>query len=615
MREYNINIPFTGLKQHEGDTTGLQELKNLYPVRGHWRVPASRQVFEMQGKYSLGSRATYGEYSFLSNGYMEIYTVDDLYKIGRDPDWPLDGKYVVRDELYLEPPYAEAYVIPGTFTGFLDGAWHGMDCGKVLFEDFAGVASRILWYGSGDTIDGKVIVFAKTVSGLADRCSVASDFFAVDNSGTLLNCRIGYSGVVNNTGVIRDCLSDNTLAGVDTGTITNSVIGEVSAGLSPNIWKDDGSHYKTGYTDLVYINPDSSTEQVARLPFSNPVSEVWFDDALIVAGDQGGAIIYPDGEYSYNQNITRVASFDARLFYTKVRDQGVYYGLVDSADIEDTFNYSEAPVRDTHLNEAGYMYMPSRIQQVKRLGDAMVCYGESGVFLLNEALGMPALGEVHGLPSDVGIAGALSVAGTLYEHVFVGTDGNVWRILHNFTAEKLGYDWVFKGTVPRVQLEPETGYYWVGAYMLTEGGLGGPMDWVPRGMSALSQGTITMAESMPSYVNVSLKTNILDMANNGQKRITVVNVSSEMSDVHVTTDYKYSGDVAVRPGKPIRCSPEGAAFSNTSFVYGTVQVTGVAYPGDRITKTEIRYQSHDRRYIRGTRGISQSGSEEEQAEA
>ena len=616
MREYNINIPFTGLKYHEGDISGLQELKNLYPDRGYWVSPRFRYVFDARSEgYSFGSHAVYGEYRFLSNGYIEIHSVEDLYKIGRDPDFPLDGKYIVRDNLLATPPYEHEYVIPGTFTGHIDGGWYPISCGQTLFEHLAGTASRVNWGGSGTVVDDRQIGFAIGVSGTADRCLGASDFFCNSNTGMLQNCRLGNLGVVNNSGVIRDCLAACSLGITNTGTIINSYLGEINRALSPNIWKDNGALQESGHTDLIYIDDDSDVVQICRLPFSNPVSEVWFDNVLIVAGDEGGAIVYPDGTYIYNQNITRVASFDARLFYTKVRDKGVYYGLVDSADIEGVFNYNEHNIRDTHLNEDGYMYMPAHIQQIKRLGDAMVCYGDCGVFLLNEALGMPALGEIHGLPSDVGIAGALSVDGTLYQHVFVGTDGNVWRILHNFTAEKLGYDWIFRNTQPRVQLEPGTGYYWVGNYILTERGLGGPMDWAPRGMSVLSQGTIVIADPMPSYVNVSLKTNILDMANNGQKRITVVNVISEMSDVHVTTDYKYSSDATMCAGKPVLCSPEGAAFSNTSFVYGTVRVSGVARPGDRITKAEIRYQSHDRRYIRGTRGVSQSGSEEEQAEA
>lgn len=615
MREYNINIPIVGLKQHEGDIAGLQELKNLYPYRGHWRTIHQRETFGLYDSYLLGSRAAYCEYGFLSNGFIEIFTVADLYKIGRDPAFPLDGKYVVRDNLLATPPYEHTHVVPGTFTGHIDGGWYPINCGQTLFEHLAGTASRVNWGGSGTVIDDKQIGFAIDVSGTADRCLAATELFCGSNTGILQNCRLGTFGVVNNSGTIRDCLAFSSLGTINTGTIINSYAGETNPALSPNIWKDNGALQESGHTDLRYIDDDSDVAHVCRLPFSRPVSEAWFDNVLVTAGDEGGAIVYPDGAYIYNQNIVRVASFDARLFYTKVRDKGVYYGLVDSADIEDVFNYKEHDIRDTHLNEDGYMYMPAQIKQIKRLGDAMVCYGDCGIFLLNEALGMPALGEIHGLPQGVGIAGSLSVDGTLYQHLFVGTDGNVWRILHNFTAEKLGYDWIFHGQQPRVQLELGTGHFWVGNYVLTEDGLGGPMDWTPRGFASLCHNSIAVADPLPDNVNISLKTNITDMANNGQKRITFVNVIAEMKDMFVTGYYKHKGSTVMRKSHSKPCSPEGAAFVNMSFTYGAVQITGIAHPGDRIMKAEIRYQSHDRRYIRGTRGISQSGSEEDHAEA
>lgn len=53
----------------------------------------------------------------------------------------------------------------------------------------------------------------------------------------------------------------------------------------------------------------------------------------------------------------------------------------------------------------------------------------------------------------------------------------------------------------------------------------------------------------------------------------------------------------------VPCSPEGAGLLNVAMLWGQAGVVGIVRPGSRIRRIEVRYQSHDRRYIRGTRGI------------
>ena len=53
----------------------------------------------------------------------------------------------------------------------------------------------------------------------------------------------------------------------------------------------------------------------------------------------------------------------------------------------------------------------------------------------------------------------------------------------------------------------------------------------------------------------------------------------------------------------VACSPEGSGFLNMNMLSGQAGVVAKCAPGARIWRIEIRYQAHDKRYIRGTRGI------------
>lgn len=51
-------------------------------------------------------------------------------------------------------------------------------------------------------------------------------------------------------------------------------------------------------------------------------------------------------------------------------------------------------------------------------------------------------------------------------------------------------------------------------------------------------------------------------------------------------------------------SPDGSCFVNAALVTGKVGGLATVSPGSRVWRVEVRYQSHDRRFVRGTRGVT-----------
>ncbi|HPU86704.1 MAG TPA: hypothetical protein PLE60_15360, partial [Candidatus Latescibacteria bacterium] len=58
MREFNFNIPKTGLKNTNTATGGLLQLKNLKPEDGYWSVPKALDMTLGEGQLLRGRGVT-----------------------------------------------------------------------------------------------------------------------------------------------------------------------------------------------------------------------------------------------------------------------------------------------------------------------------------------------------------------------------------------------------------------------------------------------------------------------------------------------------------------------------------------------------------------------------
>jgi hypothetical protein len=200
------------------------------------------------------------------------------------------------------------------------------------------------------------------------------------------------------------------------------------------------------------------------------------------------------------------------------------------------------------------------------------------------------------------------VAGDNRQHIFRGSDGALWLLGTNLQAVKMDYSWILTDH-DIVLYDGIKNLYWItgseNAYILTEQGLGGPVDQRPTSL-ACGLGIAT-GDAYGETIAVNIGSNTFDMGRNGQKRINVVNMNGEFTDGTVGGQCKFSSSDSWRTLSPVRCSPEGASFFRMSFVYGRLTFGATMVPSARITKFQVRYQTQDGRFIRGTTAIINSG--------
>ncbi len=161
---------------------------------------------------------------------IEIDSAEDLKKIGTEPDFPLNGSYVLADDINLEGNANNAWKSIGNFTGTFDGDGHTIS-GLYLNSSSIGRADRGLGLftsvGQGGTVENL------TVEGVID--------------GT--NAGVGIGGIVgkNNGGIISNCTSIVDI----TGSVDSNVGGIVGSSESGTIENccNTGSINVTGSVD------------------------------------------------------------------------------------------------------------------------------------------------------------------------------------------------------------------------------------------------------------------------------------------------------------------------------------------------------------------------------
>ena len=161
---------------------------------------------------------------------IEISSAKDLAKIGTDASYPLNGSYVLADDINLEGNANNAWKSIGNFTGTFDGDGHTIS-GLYLNSSSIGRADRGLGLftsvGQGGTVENL------TVEGVID--------------GT--NAGVGIGGIVgkNNGGIISNCTSIVDI----TGSVESNVGGIVGSSESGTIENccNTGSINVTGSVD------------------------------------------------------------------------------------------------------------------------------------------------------------------------------------------------------------------------------------------------------------------------------------------------------------------------------------------------------------------------------
>lgn len=476
------------------------------------------------------------------------------------------------------------------------------------------------WLNGGEIVDS----FAATV--------VPSDPFLENDIGGLVGL---------NNGTITNSYYDSEVSGFDnTGKGTPKTTAEMKTQSTYDGWNfttvwqiaDSYPYHRQAFDatqDSLYT-VNESTLALTGL-YNTARAGVWqMADygPYAILSDGMTTLLYNDGVVTTTTTrLGAVCARDARLVYGDVGSypNAVGWSAIDGADIPDILEGTALSGVQATRNTTGIAEMPWRgkVLAILPMGDTYIIYGEDGIAALREIQGGLGFVEVS-YPAHLGLYARGAVAGNDQQHVFRGTDGGLWMINPKLDAVKLDYAWTLD-THDRIVYEPVENLFWISddteSYCLSTGGLAGPIDQVPSSLALIGDeivgtGTAYTApeeEGDPLTVEAFVHTNTFDMGMNGQKRITVVNMHGELSHATVGCLYKYSSSDTYREKAAVLCSPEGAAFLNIALVYGQLKITATMEPEARITKVELRYQAHDRRFIRGTRGFV--GSENENGNA
>ena len=328
-----------------------------------------------------------------------------------------------------------------------------------------------------------------------------------------------------------------------------------------------------------------------------------------------------DDEYVYSTvsaaatNAKVVADYnDTRLFIggTANGTNSIAWSLIDGSDIWPLLDGTAATAAQAALLQRGQAVMPWRgeVRAMRQLGEGMAVYGADGVTVMLPAGKSFGMVDPKGLPRHVGVAARSAVDGDRMRHVFVGTDGNLYMMDESFQCEKLGFD-EFMPASPTVVHDPIEGQWWISgtatSYLLTPGGLSGPMDAVVTSViHALTGPVASGIDYTTATVEAEMWSGMLDAGDNAQKRMTFLRVTCDgVSGVKGAVAYgtRSDGTLKARPWRA--ASREKAVFINSVF---TGCRAGILFSGApetaRVYGIEARYQYHDRRAVRGTRGVT-----------
>ena len=194
-------------------------------------------------------------------------------------------------------------------------------------------------------------------------------------------------------------------------------------------------------------------------------------------------------------------------------------------------------------NEIGWMPMPFQgsVLAIKPLGNDVVVYGENGIARMsNVHVGLGATLSCQRV-ADFGIATETSLGGDEDQHVFIGTDGNLWTLFANGQLTRLGYEEflsTYKTSTTLISLDAVNRHFYI---------CHGGQTWLltPQGMSQLTiyvgvSGIVHTAGS-PAAVftdyhtnyasnDVVFETDTLDMGHRGLKTLTRVELGYSSTD-------------------------------------------------------------------------------------
>ena len=316
---------------------------------------------------------------------------------------------------------------------------------------------------------------------------------------------------------------------------------------------------------------------------------------------------------------TAVGDHFGRLLFAK--NNVVYVSCVGGEDIPYLLAGTSVPDRVVARNDSGALVMPWRgdVRALRALGESVIIYGADGVSVLRPREQYYVMDSLRGLPQHVGLAWRGGIAGDNNTHLFLGTDGNVWLITPDLQAKRVVKDSIIDPDSIVVQ-DPRDGSYWLSlenaAYHYDDAGLCGPVEQPVYSMAMLDGDLCATGKPYPDDLKIEWWSPLFDCGRPDQKRITFVGASTDdMTAIKVSLRFKHNSSSSLVRIPWIPCDSFGAGKVNACLHKGYAGVYAAADPGSRLFRVEVRYQLHDKRTIRGTRGFDGSGGGGDGADA
>lgn len=262
------------------------------------------------------------------------------------------------------------------------------------------------------------------------------------------------------------------------------------------------------------------------------------------------------------------------------------------------------------------MHWPGNILAMKPLGEyGLVLYGENGISQL--APEKTGWGYSEQKLHDFGILSRNAIGGDDREHVFLDSDRQIWFWQLGEGLKLLERSQYFPagGGSPEVLIsfDPKRKEYWIcngtWSYLLTRGGLFGPMDYKPTSLIQAADGQLVgPATGLAGPFTCILRSVPLDLNERGFKHVPQIAVS--MRGLTATlgwVEYAHSNRDSYKSGRVVPLNYNGVGYPKTSFVDGKICVQGTSTGSAQVHRVEVSWQAEDRRYSRGTRALPEVG--------
>ena len=280
--------------------------------------------------------------------------------------------------------------------------------------------------------------------------------------------------------------------------------------------------------------------------------------------------------------------------------------------------FSHGNFKDTMLydvirrNQFGYMKMPfsGEVLAIRKLNSRIIVYGSNGIVGLFPHSSRDADITTYGMVnlSRVGIPRRSFVGGDDNQHIFIDTEGNLWGISGEFSLQKIGYRRELSQLLDQdIAIEKNTydnrrEFYISGkhtSFLLTQNGLSEFRQQVTS-YTFMDGGHLGIVSPINDKV-ARVVTNQIDLATRGIKTVTALSLSFQGGkNVKVAIDYRHNTSDKFSRTEFVPVNSEGNAMLRITGVDFRAVVESEDFQDFELDYIQLRWQSDDRRFVRGT---------------